>query len=337
MRPLVRARLAAAGTLGLLGLLGVTLATAPPTAADGAGSLARLAPLSPLTALTTWSFDPLITTSIMIPLVAYLAAVRRVNAAHPRHRVPRRRVAAWVGGLAVLTLALCSSVDVYSAVLFSAHMVQHMLLVFVVAPLLCLGAPMTLLLRVATPAQRSERYLPVLHSRLLGWLTHPLVDWILFTAVMWGTHFSPLFELALENGAVHIAEHGLFLAAGFLFWWPVVGADPGPRPMSYPVRLGYVLLQMPQNTFLALTLFTASQLRYPFYATLGLPWLPDPLADQHLGGGLMWVAGDLLFLVPVLLLVVAWLRDEERKGRLYDEQLARQQAAVGPVSRPGSG
>jgi cytochrome c oxidase assembly factor CtaG len=154
---------------------------------------------------------------------------------------------------------------------------------------------------------------------------------------MWVAHFSPLFELALENGWVHILEHALFLGAGFLFWWPVVGADPGPRPLSYPVRLGYVMLQMPQNAFLGLTLFTASQALYPFYANLTLPWLPDALSDQHLGGGLMWVAGDLLFLVPVLLVVVAWLRDEERRGRLYDEQLDRQRAAVGPVSRSGSG
>ena len=207
------------------------------------------------------------TITILVPLVAYLAAVRRVDAAHPANPVPRRRVAAWVGGLAVLAIALCSSVDVYSEVLFSVHMVQHMLLVFVVAPLLCLGAPMTLLLRVATPEQRTHLILPVLRSRPLRALTHPVVDWILFTTVMWVTHFSPLFELALENGWVHILEHALFLGAGFLFWWPVVGADPGPRPLSYPVRLGYVMLQMPQNAFLGLTLFTASQALYPFYAT----------------------------------------------------------------------
>ena len=335
MRPLVRSLAVASGALGLLA---VAASMAPAALAHVTGSLASLPPLSPLTALTTWSFDPLVTTAILIPLVAYLAAVRRVDAAHPANPVPRRRVAAWVGGLAVLAIALCSSVDVYSQVLFSVHMVQHMLLVFVVAPLLCLGAPVTLLLRVATPAQRTERILPILHSRPLTWLTHPLVDWAVFTAVMWGTHFSPLFELALENGWVHIAEHALFLGAGFLFWWPVVGADPGPRPMNYPVRLGYVLLQMPQNSFLGLTLFTASQLLYPYYGTLGLSWLPDPLVDQHLGGGLMWVAGDLIFLIPVLLLVVAWLRDEERKGRLYDEELDRQRAAaVGPVSRSGSG
>ena len=302
------------------------------------GNLASLPPLSPLTALTTWSFDPLVTTAILLPLVAYLSAVRRVNAEHPANPVPRRRVAAWVGGLAVLSVALCSSIDVYSEVLFSVHMVQHMLLVFLVAPLLCLGAPVTLLLRVASPEQRNRYVLPLLHSRPLRALTHPVVDWILFTTVMWVTHFSPLFELALENGWVHILEHALFLGAGFLFWWPVVGADPGPRPLSYPVRLGYVLLQMPQNAFLGLTLFTASQVLYPFYTTVGLSWLPDPLSDQHLGGGLMWVAGDLLFLIPVLLVLVGWLRDEERRGRLYDEALDRQRAAaVGPVSRSGSG
>ncbi len=334
MRPLVRSLVL---TGGAVGVAAIGLGTAPVALAHVIGNLASLPPLSPLTALTTWSFDPLVTTAILVPLVAYLAAVRRVDAAHPSNPVPRRRVAAWVGGLVVLAIALCSSVDVYSQVLFSVHMVQHMLLVFVVAPLLCLGAPVTLLLRVATHEQRARLILPALHSRPLRALTHPVVDWILFTTVMWVTHFSPLFELALENGWVHILEHALFLGAGFLFWWPVVGADPGPQPLSYPVRLGYVMLQMPQNAFLGLTLFTADHVLYPYYASLGLSWLPDPVADQQLGGGLMWVAGDLLFLVPVLLVVVAWLRDEERRGRLYDEQLDRQRAAVGPVSRSGSG
>ena len=335
MRPLVRSLVLTGGGVGAAGLV---LATAPAALAHVTGDLASLAPLSALTAVTTWSFDPLVTIAILVPLVAYLAAVRRVDAAHPANPVPRRRVAAWTGGMALLAIALCSSVDVYSEVLFSVHMVQHMLLVFLVAPLLCLGAPMTLLLRVATPQQRTRLIMPVLRSRPLRALTHPVVDWVLFTTVMWVTHFSPLFELALENGWVHVLEHALFLGAGFLFWWPVVGADPGPRPLSYPVRLGYVMLQMPQNAFLGLALFMASQPLYPFYASLTLPWLPDALSDQHLGGGLMWVAGDLLFLVPVLLVVVGWLRDEERRGRLYDEQLDRQRAAaVGPVSRSGSG
>ncbi|MFI5261678.1 MAG: cytochrome c oxidase assembly protein [Candidatus Limnocylindrales bacterium] len=334
MRALVRPVLAISGSLGLLAL---ALAGPPLAVAHVGGDLASLPPLGPFTALTTWAFDPLVTIAVLVPLVAYLAAVRRVNAQHPANPVPLRRVAAWVGGLAVLAIALCSSIDVYSGVLFSVHMVQHMLLVFLVAPLLCLGAPVTLLLRVATPEQRTRRILPILHSRLLTTLTHPLVDWLLFTAVMWGAHFSPLFELALENPWVHIAEHALFLLVGFLFWWPVIGADPGPRPMAYPTRVGYVLLQMPQNAFLGLTLFTATQLLYPYYGTVGLAWLPDPLVDQHLGGGLMWVAGDLMFLVPVLLVVVAWLHDEERRGRLYDEQLARRQSTAAGVSRGGPG
>ena len=326
------------GAAGAAAVFLLTWPLAPAVEAHLTADVAALPPLTPWTALTQWSFDPLVTTTILIPLVAYLAAVRRIDAEHPANPVPRRRVAAWLGGLAVMALALCSSIDVYSQLLFSVHMVQHMLLVFVAAPLLCLGAPVTVLLRVATHEQRTGTILPLLHSRVLTWLTHPLVDWSLLTAVMWIAHFSPLYELALENSWVHAGEHALFLAAGVLFWWPVVGADPGPRPLSYPVRLGYVMLQMPQNAFLGLTIFTANHVLYPYYAQLGLSWLPDPLADQALGGGLMWVAGDLMFLMPVLLVVAAWLRDEERRGRLYDEEVDRRQAAaVGPVSRSGSG
>ena len=238
--------------------------------------------------------------------------------------MPRLRVVAWVGGLAATFVALASFLDVYATTLLSVHMVQHLVLVFVAAPLLCLGAPVTLALRVASPGVRQRWLLPALHSRVLRVLTQPVVDWSLFAIVMWASHFTGLFNEALEDPLVHALEHVLFLSTAFLFWWPVVGADPNPARMGYPVRVGYVMLQMPQNAFLGVALFSATAVLYPHYATNTLAWLPDPLADQQLAGGLMWVAGDVLFLIPLLLVFAAWLRDEERKGRLYDERLARE-------------
>ncbi len=149
-------------------------------------------------------------------------------------------------------------------------MLQHVLLTLVASPLLALGAPITLLLRVARPDFRRRFILPVLHSRVLRVLAFPVVSWMLFAAVMWGTHFSPLFERSLEEPFIHDLEHLLYLGAGLLFWWPAVALDPAPWRMPHPVRAMYLFLQMPQNTFLALAIYSASAPLYARYANLGL-------------------------------------------------------------------
>ena len=283
--------------------------------------------LTPARALTSWSLQPAALLALAVAGALYLAAVRRVDRAHPAHRVPRRRTAAWLAGLAVVGFALSSFVDVYADDLFSVHKVQHLLLSMVAPPLLLMGAPLTLLLRVSTPARRQRWILPALGSQLVRVLTAPLVGWLVFAAVMWGSHFSPLFDAALEDDAVHAAEHGLFLAAGLLFWLPVGGVDPSPHRMGHAARIGYLLLSLPQNSFLGLAIFSAPAVLYPHYASLQRAWGPTPLEDQQLAGGIMWAAGDLLFLVPLLFLVVAWFRAEEEKGRLHDERLDRERAA----------
>ena len=183
-----------------------------------------------------WSFEP----ALMLPLLAtawlWTRAVRRVNAAHPDNPVPCRRSLFFLGGLLAIAVALQSGIERYDTSLFSIHMVQHILLTLVAAPLIALGAPVTLILRVATPAVRRRWILPVLHSRFLKILGFPVVAWIAFAAVMWGTHFSALFDVALENRFAHNLEHVLFLAAALLFWWPAVGLDPSPWRMSHPGR-----------------------------------------------------------------------------------------------------
>ena len=185
-------------------------------------------------------------------------------------------------------------------------MVQHVLLALVAAPLIALAAPITLILRVASPATRRRWILPVLHSRVVRVLAFPVVAWVVFAGVMWVAHFSPLFDAALEDPLVHDLEHALFLGAALLFWWPAVALDPAPWRMPHPARALYVFLQMTQNTFLAVVLLNATTVLYPHYATLRVPWGPTPLEDQRLAAGIMWLAGDAIFLV----------RDHGRRGRL---------------------
>ena len=290
-----------------------------------------------------WSFQPTVAIPLAAAALGWLLLVRRVGRLHPASPVPAFRTAAFLGGLGAIAVALMSGIERYDTTLFSVHMVQHILLLLVAAPLLALAAPVTQVLRVASPGARRRFLLPVLHSRLASVLGHPVVAWATFTLVTWAAHFSPLFDISLEHEAVHSLEHVAFLAAGMLFWWPVVAADPAPRRMPYPVRALYVLLQMPPSSFLGMAILFAEAPLYPHYATLGSPYGIHALADQQLAGGIMWFAGDVILIGAILAVVVAWMRHEERdapaaerradaeRARLSQraDELARSRAAGG--------
>lgn len=265
-----------------------------------------------------WSLDPLPWIGTVAGGAAYLTAARRVNRDHPRVPFPVWRQVAWLTGLATVLLALVSAIDLFAGALLSVHMVQHLLLALVAPPLLALGAPVTLLLRVASPATRHRLLLPILHSRVVRVLASPLVAWSLFTAAMFVTHFSPLYEAALENEGLHVAEHVVFLVTGMLFWWPIVGADPIPHRLSAPARVAYVVLQMPVNAAVGLAIYFSPSLLYAHYAALERAWGPTPKVDQQVGGAIMWGAGDLILLLTVPLLVAAWMRADARRTRRDD-------------------
>lgn len=303
----------------MLATLALLLASAPVVAAHGAGD--HLPPLDLRTALTAWSVDPIVSLVLIGLGAAYLLAFRAVNRRHPASRVRTWRAAAWIGGLLAVAFALEGSPDVYAEALFSVHMVQHLLLVAIAAPLFALGAPVTLLLRVVSPATRARFVLPVLRSRIVGAVTHPLVAWIVFAVVMWATHFSPLFDAALENPLVHHLEHGLYLGAAMLFWWPVVAADPIRHRLGWTARIVYLGTALPWNSFLGVAIYFAPNVLYAHYATTVRTWGPTPLLDQQAAGAVMWVGGDLAFLVALLLVIAGLLADEERKGRIYDARM----------------
>lgn len=310
---------------GLLAALGATVIGATPVLAHGA------LPDEPPTLgslLFGWSFEPSVVLALLAAAVAWLALVRRIDRAHPSNPVPRRRSVALLAGLAAIAVALLSGIEAYDTALFSVHMTQHLLLTLVAAPLIALGAPITTLLRAATPNVRRTILLPILHSRVLRVLAFPVVTWIVLAAVMWGSHFSPLFEASLEDPLVHDLEHALFLGAGLLFWWPAVGLDPSPWRLAYPVRLMYVFLQMPQNTFLAVTILGSGIPLYAHYASLGRTWGPSPLEDQQIAGGLMWLGGDILFLAAMAAILAGWMRHEQRGAAAGDRRDDRERADI---------
>jgi putative copper resistance protein D len=278
--------------------------------------------------LLGWSFDPLITVGLLLAAAWWLWLLRRVARLHPGHPVPAARTAAFLGGLLAIAVALESGIERYDTTLFSVHMVQHLLLMLVAAPLIALAAPVTQLLRAAAPGARSRWLLPVLHSKAVAALGHPIVAWLSFTIVLWATHFSPLFDLALEDRGIHQLEHGLYLGTSLLFWWPVIAADPARRRLPYPVRALYLLLQLPVNSFLGMAILFAPAALYHHYATLGSPYGITALADQQAAGGIMWLGGDVAFIAAILAVVAAWMRHEERDAPAAERRADVQRALV---------
>ena len=306
-------------SIGLGAGLGLTVVAT--RAASAHGDL----PAAPTFAglVTTWSGELLVWLGVAVATGAYLVGVWIVNRAHPATRVPKWRVAAWLAGIGVIVIALGSAIDVYADAIFSVHMVQHLLLAMVAPPLLAMGAPATIALRAASPKVRRSVMLPVLHSRLARAVSWPPVAWIAFAVVMWATHFSPLFNAALENDGLHSLEHLLFLAAGLLFWWPVIGADPMRWRLRPIPRMVYLAAQMPLNTAVGLAIYFAPTILYAHYATIHRSWGPDPFTDQQIAGIVMWGAGDLILLGALVLAVATWLRADQRDSLRTEERARR--------------
>jgi putative membrane protein len=288
---------------------------------------------APLVIARSWNVDPVVTTLLALSALAYVWAAARVRQ-RTGAPLPHHRRAYFLAGVLVVALALVSPIDPYSNLLLSVHMVQHLLLTMVAAPLLLLGAPVTLALQVTSPSTRRRLLLPVLRARVVRLATHPVVGWGAFALVMWSTHFTGLYEASLRSPGLHALEHAAYLAGALLFWRPVVAADPAGGRLSHPSRLLYLFLAMPQTTFLGLAIYSSNRVLYPFYLATGARLGVSALDDQHLAGAIMWASAMLLMLPAVALVLVGWMNREEREGARLDERLATGDARRGATGTP---
>jgi cytochrome c oxidase assembly factor CtaG len=159
------------------------------------------------------------------------------------------------------------------------------------------------------------------HSPPARWLTHPLVTLPLFVGSYYALYFSGLFPAALPEHWAHQLMNLHFLLVGLAFFWPLVGVDPAPRRLPPAVRLGVVFASVPFHAFFGVALMSAnSVIGGDFYRSLALPWVPDPLRDQQLGGGLAWASGELPLLLVVIALLIQWSRQDERSARRDDRR-----------------
>lgn len=276
-----------------------------------------------------WTFDPAVVVGLAVAGILYVRADRRVRRVRGDRRAPRARRWEFLGGLVGIFIALESPIDTYSATSFTVHMVQHLLLTMVAAPLLALGAPVTLALLASSPADR-RRLAGALRRVPLRTLSEPIVAWALFFGVLWGSHFTGLFEASLRSQGIHALEHLAYLVTAVLFWMPVVGRDPSPSSVSYPARILYLFFAMASMAFLGLALFSANHVLYPIYGAV--EGTVKAIEDQRTGGTLMWIGG-MVDIVPALACVMlAWMRADERAALRIDAQLLRAQ-----VSKDASG
>jgi putative membrane protein len=255
-----------------------------------------------------WNFAP----SILVMLISqavlygYLIHVARSDG-HWGVDVRRSHVIYFALGLMLILTALVTPIDSLSNVaLFSAHMVQHIVLMLLASACLLLGTPGYWI--------RTLYDLPVL-KRVLPIVTHPLVTLVAFNAVMWIWHVPALYEGALRNPNVHILEHLMYLAAGVLMWLPVIHDVPPGHVLSYPARMAYLFACMVSSSILGAIFTFAPTIAFPFYGSAPLAFGLTPMTDQQLAGLIMWVPGSGVFFVAILLVFAAWLNSEDRKAQ----------------------
>lgn len=230
-------------------------------------------------------------------------------------------------GLLLIIAVSETGIGGYSMTLFSVHMAQHMVLNMLAPLFLLLGAPVTLALR-ALPSRSAtrRRLLRVLHSRFVAVISHPGFTIPVFLISLYGLYFTSILDWAMGNAWTHYLMMIHFVAIGALFFWPIMGIDPGPGKHSYPVRIGELFLIMPFHAFFGISLMMSSRVISTSFKGPQM-WGMNAINDQYTGGAIAWAFAELPSLIVLLAVVFAWTRSEERAAKRYDRQADRDNGA----------
>jgi putative membrane protein len=269
-------------------------------------------PPAPHDLWSAWNLDPVLLGGLLLTAWAYW----RGQTSGPRRPIDTWRARCFTGALVALGLALLSPLDALSNALASAHMVQHLLLLLVAAPLLALSAPSSAILRGSPLALRRasgrwRRRLGLTHGNL-GALRHPAAVWLLSVGAIWFWHAAAPYDATLDNQLLHVLEHASFLVTAVLFWQVVVGVRGAAR-VSGGLGVLLVFAMAMQSVFLSVLLTFARTPWYSGYATTTASWGLDPLTDQQVAGVIMWIPAGGIYLAAALVLLVTWIRATERE------------------------
>jgi cytochrome c oxidase assembly factor CtaG len=282
-----------------------------------------------------WSYEP---DALMIGILVILVAlyVKGVMVLTKRgDKWPVGRTVSFSIGIAVIDFATSGGLGLYAHFSFSIHMIAHMLLGMVAPIFLVLGAPITLALRTLPQGRTAEErgvrgsLLAALHSKLGVFYTNPIVALLIFDGSLFGLYFTNLFADLMQNHIGHLIMNLHFLAAGFLFFFVIIGVDPNPRRIPHLVQMVVLFAAMSIHAFFSVALMsTTTLIDKGYFKSLQTPWLTDLLGDQKLGGSIGWSMGEIPILIALVATFINWLRDDTREAKRIDRNTARQ-AAMG--------
>ncbi|MEJ8633557.1 MULTISPECIES: cytochrome c oxidase assembly protein [Streptomyces] len=273
-----------------------------------------------------FSPDPFFLTGCVLALVLYGWGVLRLR--RRGDSWPVSRTVLFTVGVLSVALVMCTKLNDYGMVMFSVHMVQHMVISMLSPIVLLLGAPVTLALRALPVAGRGRKgprevLLALLHSRYMKIVTHPAFTIPLFIASLYGLYFTPLFDFLMGSTVGHAAMMVHFLAVGLVFFWPIMGVDPGPHRPGYVMRMLELFAGMPFHAFFGIALMMATEPMIGAYrnppASLGI----DALTDQNAAGGIAWAFSEIPSVLVLIALVFQWYRSEQRQARRLDRAADR--------------
>ena len=275
--------------------------------------------------LFDWRFDYLMGTAVIVAAGLYFYGVHRM---HRRGDAwPPGRTWAWMLGCLTVLLATSSGLGRYAQTQFSIHMIAHMMLGMIAPIMLVLGAPITLALRTLPAAGRNnppglrEAIVSVVHGRVAKFVTHPLIVFPLFVGSFYAIYFTSLFDVVIDSHFGHLLMGVHFLVVGYLYYWVIIGIDPGPRRVQPMVKLAMLLAALPFHAFFGLALMNSNTLLgSSYYHGLALPWVGDLIGDQRLGGSIAWGATELPIIIVMIALLAQWAKADDRENRRTDRR-----------------
>ncbi|MET0479746.1 MAG: cytochrome c oxidase assembly protein [Mycetocola sp.] len=276
---------------------------------------------------TVWDIDLiwlLITAFGIFFYVAGVVRLRRRGDTWPIHRT-----VLWVLGLLVLFYLTSGGVAAYQDYLFSVHMLGHMGLTMLVPVLLVPGAPVTLAMRAIEKRDDGSRgarewILLAVHSKFAGVIANPIVAAALFVGSLWIFYYSPLMRWSMTDHIGHEWMIVHFVLTGYLFVQSLIGVDPVPFRLSYPLRLLLLLATMAAHAFFGLAIMSNVGLFLAdWFGAMGRTWGPTPLVDQQTGGGIAWSLGELPTIALAITVAIQWSRSDTKDQKRLDRNADR--------------
>ena len=270
-------------------------------------------------ALTEWTFDPWMLALVVILAAAYLAALRRVHRAGTSWPVARR---IWFLGLGLgfLVIATMSWVGAYQAVLFYARAVQTVLLVLLVPLFLALGRPITLAITALPRAgARIEAVIRSLPARIL---TFPAITTLALVGVPFVMYFTSWYSAVFHSGTLRELTYLVLMAPGFAFFWTLLRVDPVPKQYPYAVSMWITGAEVIGDAFFGIAVIADQNLLgAAYYHALARPWGPSLATAQVIGGGVLWILGDLVGLPFLAAQLMQLMREDESDAARIDAEL----------------